>query len=125
MGIIDEHIIVEGDIEKLAGDLIHYDYKEFNTWLNKHIWYSDLELKMYKEQLDMIDGNKEQKRKRKMYYKLPLFIRAKLYFWFRYIIQFGFLDGKEGKIFCFLQAYWYRFLVDAKIYEIEKKLKHN
>lgn len=29
----------------------------------------------------------------------------------------GFLDGKEGKIYAFLQAYWYRYLVDAKIYE--------
>ena len=32
----------------------------------------------------------------------------------------GFLDGTEGKIFTFLYAYWYRFLVDAKIYEHEK-----
>ena len=31
------------------------------------------------------------------------------------------IDGPEGKIFHFLQAYWYRFLVDAKIYECEKK----
>lgn len=35
--------------------------------------------------------------------------------------KLGFLDGPEGKIFHFLQAYWYRFLVDAKIYECEKK----
>ena len=36
------------------------------------------------------------------------------------LYSFGILDGKEGKIFCFLTAYWYRFLVDAKIYEHEK-----
>ena len=37
--------------------------------------------------------------------------------------RFGFLDGKEGKIYTFLQAYWYRFLVDAKIYECKKEKK--
>ena len=44
-------------------------------------------------------------------------LRAHLYYIYRYYIKFGFLDGKEGKIYAFLQAYWYRFLVDAKIYE--------
>jgi hypothetical protein len=38
----------------------------------------------------------------------------------RYTIGLGFLDGKEGLIFHFLQGFWYRFLVDAKIYEIYK-----
>lgn len=50
----------------------------------------------------------------------PLFLRAFLYFLMRYTIGLGFLDGKEGLIFHFLQGFWYRFLVDAKIYEIYK-----
>ena len=43
-----------------------------------------------------------------------------LYYLYRYYIKLGFLDGKEGKIYAFLQAYWYRYLVDAKIYECKK-----
>ena len=39
---------------------------------------------------------------------------------YRYYIKMGFLDGKEGKIYAFLQAYWYRYLVDAKIYESDE-----
>lgn len=117
--LMDEHIIVDGLVEKLEGDLIHYDYKGLDAWLTKHIWYSDLELQMYDTQMEMSDGNKEQKRKRVFYYRLPLFLRARLYFWYRYYIQLGFLDGKAGKIFIYLQAYWYRFVVDAKICEIE------
>ena len=54
------------------------------------------------------------------YYRLPKFLRAHLYFIYRYYIRLGFLDGTEGKIFHFLQAYWYRFLVDAKMYQCEK-----
>jgi hypothetical protein len=36
---------------------------------------------------------------------------------YRYFIKLGFLDGKEGLIFHFLQGFWFRFLVDAKIFE--------
>ena len=54
------------------------------------------------------------------YYKLPMGMRAHLYYLYRYYMLRGFLDGKEGKIYAFLQAYWYRYLVDAKIYESDK-----
>ena len=50
-------------------------------------------------------------------------MRAHLYYVYRYYIRLGFLDGKEGKIYAFLQAYWYRYLVDAKIYEYLKNDK--
>lgn len=52
-------------------------------------------------------------------------IRSYFYYFYRYYIKLGFLDGKEGKIFAFLQAYWYRFLVDAKIYEQQKIRKQS
>lgn len=115
--LMDEHVIVKGNVEKLKGDLIHYDYKGLDVWLKKHIWYSELELQMYQTQNKKNISNEEQKKKRSFYYKLPLFFRARLYYWYRYYGQLGFLDGKEGKIFIYLQAYWYRFLVDVKIYE--------
>ena len=117
--LMDEHIIVDGKVEKLDGDLIHYDYKGLNAWLTKHIGYSDLELQMLEEGNATVGKNESQSQKRGFYYRLPLFFRARLYFWYRYYIQLGFLDGKAGKVFCFLQAYWYRFLVDAKLYERE------
>jgi hypothetical protein len=56
-----------------------------------------------------------------MGYRSPLFLRAFLYFLMRYTIGLGFLDGKEGLIFHFMQGFWYRFLVDSKIYELQKK----
>ena len=48
--------------------------------------------------------------------------RAHWYFIYRYIIRLGFLDGKPGLIYHFLQGYWYRFLVDAKLYEYQNGL---
>lgn len=115
--LLDEHVIVNGSVKRLKGDLIHYDYKGLDAWLSKHIWYSSLELAMYEGQSCLTGENEAQKHKRGFYYKLPLFFRARMYYWYRYYFQLGFLDGKEGKIFAFLQAYWFRFLVDAKIYE--------
>jgi hypothetical protein len=38
---------------------------------------------------------------------------------YRYWFRLGFLDGRKGLVWHFLQGFWYRFLVDAKILQIE------
>lgn len=119
--LMDEHIIVDGRVEKLTSDLIHYDYKGLDEWLNKHVWYTQLELQMLYTP-NIIESKKVvRKQKRNFYYQLPIFLRARLYYWYRFYLQLGFLDGNEGRIFIYLQAYWYRFIIDAKIYEKEKR----
>ncbi|MBQ8859888.1 MAG: glycosyltransferase family 2 protein [Ruminococcus sp.] len=116
---MDERFVVEGKIERLNSSFIHYDYKTLDDWLIKHINYSRLELQLYNGDYsdNTIEKDTTQKQKRGLYYKLPRYLRARLYYWYRYYIQLGFLDGEAGKIFIYLQAYWYRFIVDAKIYE--------
>ncbi|QWO85735.1 hypothetical protein J5W67_11385 [Candidatus Akkermansia timonensis] len=57
---------------------------------------------------------------KRTYARLPLFWRGFAYFCYRYILRFGFLDGKEGFLWHFLQCWWYRTLVDAKVMEIKK-----
>ena len=52
-----------------------------------------------------------------VYAKLPLFFRAFFYFIYRYFLRLGILDGVPGLIFHVLQAFWYRFYIDARIYE--------
>ena len=115
--LMDEHILVEGSVRRLRGDLIHYDYKGLDAWLIKHIGYSSLEIASQCSPESAEAGRAGQKRRRAAYYSLPPFLRARLYYWYRYYGQLGFLDGREGRIFAFLQAYWYRYLVDAKLYE--------
>ena len=51
-----------------------------------------------------------------VYYKAPKFLRAQLWFIYNYVFKRGFLDGKEGFLFLYFECYWYRMLVDAKIY---------
>lgn len=126
----DEHIyLTEGRSIMLKHDSLHYDYKDLSSWIHKHNLYSTKEMRDYFAQDDLKHANKKLnptarfKRwvKYNVYYRLPMGFRAHLYYVHRYYIKLGFLDGKEGKIFAFLQAYWYRFLVDAKIYEMKKK----
>ena len=54
---------------------------------------------------------------RERYNRMPLFVRPFLFFGYRYLLRLGFLDGKEGFIYWTLQTFWFRFLIDAKIWE--------
>ncbi len=69
-------------------------------------------------QADLFGSPLERKRSFKTWYdRFPLFIRVFFLFTYRYIVRLGFLDGKEGVIFFFLQTLWFRFLIDAKLFE--------
>ncbi len=129
---MDEHIVLrEGKAVELTHDSEHKDYKDLTFWISKHNSYASREVEDYirakegeeaSKDASKLDGTAKAKRfiKYHIYYKLPMGMRSYLYYFYRYYLKAGFLDGKEGKIFAFLQAYWYRFLVDAKIYEYEK-----
>jgi glycosyltransferase involved in cell wall biosynthesis len=122
---MDEHIILtEGNSIELKNDSIHQDFKDLTSWVDKHNKYASKEVLDYfneksKNDVDKLDNSAKFKNliKNKVYYKMPMGLRAFIYFIYRYFFKFGFLDGKEGLIFAVLQAFWYRFLVDAKIYE--------
>ena len=131
MKIMDEHMILsEGTMVTFEHDLMYNNQKDLDWWISKHNWYSnrevlDHQLSLEGDTLQEEGGSSKQARIKRVvknggYYKLPKFFRAHLYFLYRYWIRLGFLDGTEGRIYHFLQAYWYRFLVDAKMYQCEK-----
>jgi len=64
-------------------------------------------------------GNPAQRKRalREKYNNLPLFGRPFALFVYRFVFKLGFLDGTEGFIFWVLQTFWFRFLIDAKIWE--------
>ena len=133
--LMDEHMILQEDkTTNFKYDLIDNNQKNLEWWTAKHNWYSNREVLDHQMTLENAmdeslendaTSSSQAKMKRVVknggYYKLPKFFRAHLYFIYRYYFKLGFLDGPEGRIFHFLQAYWYRFLVDAKLYECEKK----
>ena len=105
--------------------------KGLTFWTGKHTLYASREVLdvVNKSQAssDVSDvrlhGQARLRRwiKDRVYGRMPLFVRPLLYFFYRYFIRLGFLDGREGLIFHFLQGFWYRFLVDAKVYEYRRR----
>jgi glycosyltransferase involved in cell wall biosynthesis len=128
---MDEHIVLsQGKIANFRYDIIDENHKGLAFWTDKHNHYADREVKdmvasPFEAEDVLIQGGQQsqasQRRwvKKNLYARSPLFVRAFLYFLLRYTIGLGFLDGIEGFIFHFLQGFWYRFLVDAKLYEAQ------
>ena len=128
---MDEHIILsKGSTVQFDHDIIDENLNGLDAWTSKHNGYAT------KEAIDRINkkyhltdssikngklfGNTIERKRwlREKYEKFPLFVRPILYFHYRYFFKLGFMDGKEGLIWHFLQGFWYRFLIDAKICEI-------
>jgi glycosyltransferase involved in cell wall biosynthesis len=125
---MDEHMVVShGRVIKLKNDFVDENRKGLTFWTDKHNRYADREIKdlltpAIGETRGQPGGQAGRRRwaKQNLYARCPLFWRALLYWFYRYIILLGFLDGKPGMVFHFLQAFWYRLLIDAKIYELDK-----
>ncbi len=133
---MDEHLVVsKGRVERLENDFVDENRKGLANWIAKHNDFSTREaLERLRERTEMqgkmagsLEGAQaEQKRwvKNNLYLKFPLFLRAFGYFLYRYIIRLGFLDGREGLIFHFLQGCWHQFLIDAKEFELKRAGSH-
>ena len=129
---MDEHIKVTGPVAYLSGELLDDNLNSLTWWTEKHNRYASREV------VDVLGsefgfasqgsaaelGDRQTARKRwvkeNIYVLLPGGLRAFAYFFYRYIIRLGFLDGTEGLAFHVLQGFWYRFLVDAKLHEVRR-----
>lgn len=128
---MDEHVkLISGNTLKFEHDIVDDNENDLTWWISKHNNYAVKEaadifntiysFKNYDQIEPKLFGTQEQrKRKLKYFYAhTPLFLRPFIYFIWRYFIKLGFLDGRPGLIWHFLQGFWYRFLVDAKMHEI-------
>ena len=127
----DEHIqLTEGSAVEFQYDFVDHNLLNLALWTQKHNGYSikeaiellDIEFNFTgKASENTLQGQAAKKRNRKLsYVSKPLFFRSFAYFIYRYILKLGFTEGKEGFLWHFLQGWWYRTLVDARIFEIKK-----
>ncbi len=124
--LMDEHVVLsEGGTRCLKHDLVDENLKGLGPWTDKHNRYADrevIDLATKNSGLDEVgvpvgQAGRRRRLKFSVYARAPLFLRAFLYWVYRYVFLLGFLDGMPGLVFHFLQGFWYRFLVDAKLYE--------
>ncbi|KLI64084.1 hypothetical protein AAV99_08380 [Aurantiacibacter marinus] len=128
---MDEHIVVDGPVEQLPVQLLDDNLNDLKWWTQKHLGYADREavdLLLSEEraatvapaQAGAMTGQARLKRwlKIKVYARLPIGLRALLFFVLRYVFALGFLDGLRGFQFHFLQGFWYRMYTDIRLDEI-------
>jgi len=131
---VNEHIRVDGKVIRMEGNLDHKDLRSFSDWAKKHLLYADLEAgELVRAESRRASGEAvesarihgtQSERKRWLREKiwnrlLPPLFRPFIYFIYRYFLKLGFLDGREGFIYHFLQGLWFQFLIDA--YYLERK----
>ena len=110
--LMDERIVFEG--EKQSVPVVFYD-DNLNTlewWKEKHRGYAKREARQAIESLK--SGVWTDPRKAS-YYRWPPYVRAFAYFFLRYVVKHGFLDGRAGWRWHFWQGLWYRWMVDKTI----------
>jgi glycosyltransferase involved in cell wall biosynthesis len=134
---MDEHmVLLTGSAQHLRNEIHDDNLNNIGWWTDKHNRYATREAivlleKKYglitnqQESTGELKGQARVKRwlKDNVYTHLPLGWRALFFYIYRMIFRLGFLDGRTGITFHFLQGLWYRYLVDMKIAEVEARMK--
>jgi glycosyltransferase involved in cell wall biosynthesis len=128
----EEHLVVDGATGRMANDFLEDNKKNsLDYFTEKHLATARGELGEIQRRVDSaaeeqavtpsLFGNKVARTrwlKEKVYARTPLFVRPFIYFFYRYVLCLGFLDGVPGLTWHILQGFWYRFYIDAKVYEV-------
>lgn len=132
---MDEHIVVWGGrTVTFDNDFADHSLTDLTFFTEKHNKYATREaIDRLNEECGLFacDGavsagasSAQARMKRfakdRFYNRLPFGVGPLSYFLWRYFAQAGFLDGREGLIYHFLQGFWYRFLVEAKVLELRR-----
>ncbi len=136
---MDEHmVLLSGGTTTFSGGFADHNLNDLTFFTNKHNSYATREaIDVLNQRLNLFAGDAgvttqnassqasvKRMLKERFYNRLPFFVSSTGYFLHRYLFQLGFLDGRSGLIYHFLQGYWYRFLVGARILELERAIAH-
>jgi glycosyltransferase involved in cell wall biosynthesis len=127
----DTRVYVRGAVGRLSAPLEEWNRKEDSIlfYLEKHLRYADAFAREERERrltgvawrlAPRLFGHSDERTLwlKGLYYRLPLYARPFLYFFYRYFLLLGILDGRTGFTFHFLQAFWFRYVVDVRLEEL-------
>jgi len=135
---MDEHICLsEGRSVTFGGGFADHNLRDLTFFTDKHNSYASREaLDVLNKRLHLFGPScaltaestarqAQLKRffKESVYNRIPFEFSAFAYFLYRYFIQRGFLDGRQGLVYHVLQGFWYRFLAGAKLRELETAVR--
>jgi glycosyltransferase involved in cell wall biosynthesis len=134
---MDERIVLtEGTAATFNNMMFDHNLKTITFFIDKHNSYATREAvetlrskySLFGSEIQSTDEDISRKElkyrlKRSIYDRIPYWIGSLGFFVYRYFFKLGFLDGKEGLAYHFLQGYWYRFLVGAKVEEFDRVLR--
>ncbi|PKO76155.1 MAG: glycosyltransferase family 2 protein [Betaproteobacteria bacterium HGW-Betaproteobacteria-15] len=136
---MDEHITVtDGRTVTFEGGFADHNLNDLSYFTDKHNKYATREaLEVLNQRLGLfaredsltahstsVQASFKRWAKEAVYNRIPFTVSATMYFLWRYIFQLGFLDGRSGLVYHFLQGFWYRFLVGAKLMELERGIAY-
>lgn len=134
---MDEHIrITEGRAIVFGGGFVDHNLNDLTFFIEKHNKYATREaVEILLRRLGLVRAEHsitaqttsrhaflKRWMKENFYNRLPFALSSTLYFCYRYFVQLGFLDGRSGMVYHVLQGFWYRFLVGAKLMELERAI---
>ena len=121
----DQHFISKLQLKKIKGHLDDKNVNNLTEWISLHNKWSSLAAKdkinkNNKLVSPNLFGNAIERTRfiKNIIFLLPLGLKGFFLFMIKYFILFGFLDGKKGFIYCFLNAFWFHTLIDAKKNEL-------
>ena len=136
--LVDEHVVGAEPSVTFRGMLMDENLHPLTFWTEKHNRYASLEAvellnlehrflareHRLAPSLSPAAGTAPRRRlKARVYARLPAGARALAWFLYRYVLRLGLLDGRAGAHFHVLQGFWYRYLVDAKVDEVERRMR--
>jgi glycosyltransferase involved in cell wall biosynthesis len=130
--LYDQHFTCDGPVTRLTGVMHDLNIGSISEWTARHNRWSDLETSELRRPAQTAgkleaefstDPRKRRRLYKGIYYQLPPGLRALAYFFFRYVVLLGFLDGRAGFYYNFLQSLWFRMLVDAKLSEADAEAR--
>jgi glycosyltransferase involved in cell wall biosynthesis len=134
---MDEHVLLDsGSTVTFAGGFADHNLNDLSYFIDKHNKYATREAVQVLIERLVTSTSAEAPRagvtrqafvkrllKKGLYGRVPFPLDAIGYFLYRYVVRLGFLDGQAGVIYHILQGFWYRFLVGAKLIELQLGLR--
>jgi glycosyltransferase involved in cell wall biosynthesis len=130
---MDEHpVLTHGARVTFANDFPDHNLKDITWWTEKQNGFATRQMVDFinlahglfpRDDAATTGPSKRLRYKRflrnSVFGRAPRYWRSVFYFLYRYVLRLGFLDGRPGFVFHFLQGCWKWVLVDAKIEDAE------